>query len=520
MLQPATFEDFMRETRKGNVVPVVRTLPADLLTPVGAFMRVAAKEDFAFLLESVEGGATVARYTFLGARPEMIVRGRGRQTIVERDGESVTHDAAVTDFLRAHFAARRLAAREGLPPLTGGAIGYLGYEAAALFEPLLEKLLHRTSSLDDANDAENHNDDLAVWMFFRDVLAFDHVQQLLHITSIVTFDESETDEALLRARYKEAVNATERIAQRLLGSLEVPATHRPLNSSVSTSSPTSSSPVVFKSAWTQDEFERAVETIKESIRRGDCYQAVLSQRFTAKISAAPIEIYRALRRTNPAPYMYFLRLNATSIVGASPEMLVRVRGRNLEYRPIAGTRPRGFDETEDAILAEEMRHDAKECAEHTMLVDLGRNDLGRVARAGTVRVETLMSVEKYAHVQHLVSALRAELDTQHDRFDALAACFPAGTVTGAPKIRAMEIINELEPHKRGVYAGAICYLDYAGNLDSCIAIRTLVVEAHNSTAHVQAGAGIVADSVPHLEYEETINKARAIIRAVEITDNG
>ncbi|MCP9495333.1 MAG: anthranilate synthase component I family protein [Pyrinomonadaceae bacterium MAG19_C2-C3] len=513
MLQPATFEDFMRQTGKGNVVPIVRTLPADLLTPVGAFMRVAADEDFAFLLESVEGGATVARYTFLGARPEMIVRGRGRQTLVERDGKSETHDATVTDFLRTHFASRRLAAREGLPPLAGGAIGYLGYEAAALFEPLLEKLLH-----DNAHHAASHkdayNDDLAVWMFFRDVLAFDHVQQLLHITSIVTFGESETDEAALRARYTEAVNATERIARRLLGTLESPATHHPVNLSTSTSS----SPVVFKSAWTRSEFESAVETIKESIWRGDCYQAVLSQRFTAKISAAPVEIYRALRRTNPAPYMYFLRLNTTSIVGASPEMLVRVRGRTLEYRPIAGTRPRGFDEAEDGRLAEEMRRDAKECAEHTMLVDLGRNDLGRVARAGTVRVETLMSVEKYAHVQHLVSSLRAELDARYDRFDALAACFPAGTVTGAPKLRAMEIINELEPHKRGVYAGAICYLDYAGNLDSCIAIRTLVVEAH--TAHVQAGAGIVADSVAHLEYEETINKARAIIRAVSLVDNG
>lgn len=517
MLQPATFEDFLHETRKGNVVPIVRTLPADLLTPVGAFMRVAANEDFAFLLESVEGGATVARYTFLGASPEMIVRGRGRETIVERDGQSVTHDEAVTDFLRAHFASRRLAVREGLPPLAGGAIGYLGYEAAALFEPLLEKLLHRNDAeTGDAHHAESHDDDLAVWMFFRDVLAFDHVQQLLHVTSIVTFDEDERDEAVLRERYAEAVNATERIAQRLLGSLETPATHHPVNAFAS------ASPVVFKSAWTQNEFERAVGTIKESILRGDCYQAVLSQRFTAKIpaamSAAPIEIYRALRRTNPAPYMYFLRLNQTSIVGASPEMLVRVRGKNLEYRPIAGTRPRGFDEAEDARLADEMRGDAKECAEHTMLVDLGRNDLGRVARAGTVRVETLMSVEKYAHVQHLVSSLRAEIDAKYDRFDALAACFPAGTVTGAPKLRAMEIINELEPHKRGVYAGAICYLDYAGNLDSCIAIRTLVVEAHN--AHVQAGAGIVADSVPHLEYEETINKARAIIRAVEIVDNG
>jgi anthranilate synthase component 1 len=261
-----------------------------------------------------------------------------------------------------------------------------------------------------------------------------------------------------------------------------------------------------------------VETIKEHIAAGDCYQAVLSQRFSTEVAASPLEIYRALRATNPSPYMYFLRLGEESIVGASPEMLVRCRGAELEYRPIAGTRPRGANEAEDARLGAELRADAKEVAEHLMLVDLGRNDLGRVAAYGSVEVKELMSVERYSHVQHLVTSLVARLNDSADCFDALAACFPAGTVTGAPKVRAMQIINALEPDRRGLYAGAVLYLDYAGNLDSCIAIRT--VRIRGGRAEVQAGAGVVADSVPACEYEETVNKARAMLRAIEMAERG
>ena len=261
-----------------------------------------------------------------------------------------------------------------------------------------------------------------------------------------------------------------------------------------------------------------METIKEHIAAGDCYQAVLSQRFTTGVGAPPLEIYRALRATNPSPYMYFLRLGDESIVGASPEMLVRCRGAELEYRPIAGTRPRGANEAEDARLGAELRADEKEVAEHLMLVDLGRNDLGRVAAFGSVEVRELMSVERYSHVQHLVTSLCARLRDGADCFDALAACFPAGTVTGAPKVRAMQIIDALEPDRRGLYAGAVLYLDYAGNLDSCIAIRT--VRIREGRAEVQAGAGVVADSVPAREYEETINKARAMLRAIEMAERG
>jgi len=275
----------------------------------------------------------------------------------------------------------------------------------------------------------------------------------------------------------------------------------------------------FASNWTRDGFESAVESVKERIAAGDCYQAVLSQRFSKRTAAEPVQIYRALRATNPSPYMYFFKLNDEAIIGASPEMLVRCRGQRLEYRPIAGTRKRGATEAEDLLLGEEMRADAKEVAEHTMLVDLGRNDLGRVADYGSVKVENLMSVERYSHVQHLVTSLRARLRDGLNRFDALASCFPAGTVTGAPKVRAMQIISELEPERRGVYAGAILYMDYADNLDSCIAIRTIHLGA-GGEASVQAGAGIVADSVPASEYEETINKARALVRAIEMAEGG
>jgi len=273
-----------------------------------------------------------------------------------------------------------------------------------------------------------------------------------------------------------------------------------------------------ESNWTRRGFEDGVRRIQQHIAAGDCYQVVLSQRFSTKFSGQPLAIYRALRADNPSPYMFFLRLGDETIIGASPEMLVRCHGQRLDYRPIAGTRKRGATETEDWMLAEDLKTDEKEVAEHMMLVDLGRNDLGRVADYGSVKIETLMGIERYSHVQHLVTTLRARLRNGLDRFDALASCFPAGTVTGAPKIRAMEIIRELEPDRRGVYAGAVLYMDYAGNLDSCIAIRTIIWR--DGKASVQAGAGIVADSVPEHEYAETVNKARALFRAIALAKKG
>ncbi len=501
-LQPASFADFEREAGRGNIVPVVRSVLADLQTPVGAFLKVAGTARYSFLLESVEGGERVARYSFLGADPFMIVRGRGEQTFIEKAGERETIQMRATEYVREYFRDRELARRSGLPPLAGGAVGFLSYDAARWFEPVLTASdIDRSAATDDA-----------VWMFYRTLLAFDRVRQQMEIISIVLTEEAEGSRTRLRELYMHAVEETQRI-ERLLSAGALPPTV------VSESHATVDSPATsFESNWAQQDFEAAVDQVKEHIAAGDCYQAVLSQRLSRAVTASPISIYRALRATNPSPYMYFLRLNEETIIGASPEMLVRCRGQRLDYRPIAGTRKRGATETEDWMLGEEMRADEKEVAEHTMLVDLGRNDLGRVAEYGSVKVEDLMGIERYSHVQHLVSSLRARLRDGLDRFDALASCFPAGTVTGAPKVRAMEIIQQLEPEPRGVYAGAVLYMDYADNLDSCIAIRTIVMR--DGRALVQAGAGIVADSVPEREYEETLNKARALVRAIELAEKG
>lgn len=496
-LIPSTFEDFELEAQCGNVVPVVRSVLADLQTPVGAFLRIAGAAPYAFLLESIEGGERVARYSFLGANPWMVVRGRGTETIIEKDGESEVRPQNAVEFLREYFRGKKLAQRAGLAPLSGGAVGYLGYDAARWFEPVLD----RNGTSPARNDA--------LWMFFRTIVAFDRVRQQMEITSVVFTDEAGGDARRLRELYQSAVTETENIENAL--------------SSDGTPAPAirqraSDAPVEVQSNWPRLEFEAAVDTVKEYIASGDCYQAVIAQQFAKPTRADPVSIYRALRATNPSPYMYFLRLGGETIIGASPEMLVRCHDHRLDYRAIAGTRKRGATDAEDRILSEEMRNDQKEVAEHTMLVDLGRNDLGRVSEYGSVKVEELMSVERYSHVQHLVTSLRSRLREDLDRFDALAACFPAGTVTGAPKIRAMEIIRELEPADRGVYAGAILYVDYADNLDSCIAIRT--IDLRDGVATVQAGAGIVADSIPEREYEECVNKARALFRAIELAEKG
>lgn len=520
-LQPASFEAFEREAERGNVVPVVRVVLADLQTPVGAFLRVANEARYAFLLESVEGGERVARYSFLGAEPWMVVRGRGTRTVIERNGatETLTNMRAI-DYLREHFQERKLARRTGLAPLAGGAVGYLAYDAARWFEPSIEKNDggNRGDNNNSANNGASETDD-AVWMFYRTLLAFDRVRQQMEITSIVLTEEAAGSRVRLRELYEAAIAETARIEKILSSAAPEIASRQNSSLPLAADARKVEESEQFASNWARDGFERAVESVKECIVAGDCYQAVLSQRFSKRTAADPLQIYRALRATNPSPYMYFFRLNDEAIIGASPEMLVRCRGQRLEYRPIAGTRKRGATETEDLLLGEEMRADAKEVAEHTMLVDLGRNDLGRVADYGSVKVENLMSVERYSHVQHLVTSLRARLRDGLNRFDALASCFPAGTVTGAPKVRAMQIINELEPERRGVYAGAILYMDYADNLDSCIAIRTIHLGA-GGEASVQAGAGIVADSVPASEYEETINKARALVRAIEMAEGG
>ena len=459
-------------------------MPADLLTPLGVFLTLARDGQNCFLLESVEGGETLARYSFIGAEPQMMVSGNG-STVTIRDSEGErTESRPIYDLLREHFASVQVERDADLPSFIGGAIGFLNFSCVEWFEPTL-----RTAS--------SQNDQQAEFMFFSSIVAFDHAKQLVKIISLASDNED--------------VSAVADRNRSIREKLENPHF-------ANTGSATEPGLFEVSSNFERADFERAVSTAKEHIFAGDCYQVVLSQRFSRPTTASDVSIYRALRSTNPSPYMFLLRFDERSVIGASPEMLVRCTDRRLEYRPIAGTRTRGKDANEDNALAEEMRADKKEVAEHLMLVDLGRNDLGRVAEFGTVTVDELMKVEKYSHVQHLVSSLSATLRDGLDRFDALASCFPAGTVSGAPKVRSVEIIRELEPDDRGVYAGAVGYFDYSGNMDTCIAIRTLVLD--NGTAHIQAGAGIVADSIPEREYEETVNKAKALLHAVDIAEAG
>ncbi len=495
-ISPKTFEEFVAETKKGNVVPVVRSVLADLHTPVSAFMRVCGEAKEAFLFESVEGGERLARYSFLAANPFMTIRVSDENVLITTGKKSETlKNTPLFDFFRMHFGINKLAKRDNLPPLCGGAVGFLTYDAVRWFEPIL----------DDGSQFEQAD---AVWMFFKTMLAFDRLKQRIEIVSTVFTDEAEGDDKKLEALYNQAIKETEKIEKLLADSAKFP-----LNQ---TSKPPKTNS--FASNWTKNAFMESVEKIQEHILAGDAYQVVLSQKFSRKVAADPVNIYRALRTTNPSPYMFYLKFDKEILIGASPEMLVRCRGKELTYHPIAGTRPRGATETEDWILGEDMRSDEKEIAEHVMLVDLGRNDLGRISEYGSVEVEELMKIERYSHVQHLVTNLTATLREEFDCFDALASCFPAGTVSGAPKVSAMDIIKKLEPSPRGIYAGTVGYIDYAENLDTCIAIRTL--ELRDGTAYVQAGAGVVADSIPAKEYEETINKARALVKAIEMAEKG
>ena len=490
MIEP-DFPRFRRLAKQGNLVPVYETFTADLLTPVGAYLRLARHARYACLLESVEGGEKIARYTFVGASPVEVFRYVNGACVIEGESRVAWTQENPLDFLRHRLERYRPVQLPGLPPLVAGAIGYFAYDMVRLFERLPDRT-QNDLAMDDA-----------VLMFYLGLVVFDHVRHRVWVVRNVFTG----GEGSLRAKYLAAVRdirgTRKQLAAPLPGRERAPARRAPLR-------------VI--SNMTRGKYLAAVRKSKQYIRAGDIFQVVLSQRFSARTSADPFEIYRALRVLNPSPYMYFLKLGDTSVLGSSPEMLVKVQNREASYRPIAGTRPRGRDETEDQRLAAELVADPKERAEHIMLVDLGRNDLGRVSEYGSVRVERLEFVEYYSHVMHLVSALQSRLRPGVDCLEALAACFPAGTVSGAPKVRAMEIIDELEPTRRGIYAGAILYMDFSGNLDSCIAIRTMAVK--NGVAWVQAGGGLVADSVPAREYQETVNKARALIAALEVAHGG
>ncbi len=493
------FKRYVEEQRAAGVarfvLPVYRRLSADLLTPVSAYLALRREGRYSFLLESVEGGEKLARYSFLGCKPYRIVRANGRcveigEGTISGFQLSTCSSENVFDALRHFIGQYEEVAVPGLPRLTGGAVGYLGYDAVRLLEDLPD------APPDDLGLPD------ACWCFYDTLAAFDHVRhQLVLIASV--FVEPDAD---LRAAYDDAAERLDTLQT----ALRSPPGVQPAPVTLPDQAPTSN--------VERADFEAAVARAKRYIYEGDIFQVVLSQRFALPFAGDHFNLYRALRQVNPSPYLFYLDFDDFALAGSSPEVLVRVEDGAAEVLPIAGTRPRGTSEKEDAALAEELTADAKERAEHLMLVDLGRNDLGRVCRFGTIEVDRYATVERYSHVMHLVSSVRGALETKHGALDALAACFPAGTVSGAPKVRAMEIIDELEPTRRGIYAGAVGYLDFSGTLDTCIAIRTMVLKGH--TAYVQAGAGIVADSDPAREFEETENKARALREAMRIAAEG
>ena len=490
MMQPP-FEDIEELARQGSVIPVHKDILGDLLTPAAAFLRVAQGRSRVFLLESVEGGERLARYSFIGWDPFLAIHGSGNTIVTEELGEIRQETGRPYEKMREISRRYRSVPLPDLPPFLAGGVGYFGYDLVRQFEKL------PTLAVDDLG-----LDDFHV-MYFSTILAFDHLRHRIHIiVNILNPGGSQN----LEGRYHDAVLRIEQIEKRLLAPISLPSP---------APSATIPEPV---SNLTEAQYYANIKKAKAHITAGDIFQVVLSQRLAMKIDCDPFDIYRALRFINPSPYMIILRMDKLSLVGASPEMLVKVRGRRVEYGPIAGTRPRGATPEEDEILARDLMSDAKERAEHVMLVDLGRNDLGRVCDFGTVRVTDLMRIERYSHVMHLVSSVEGTLRDGMDCYHALEACLPAGTVSGAPKVRAMEIIEELEPCRRGVYGGAVGYADFSGNLDTCIALRTRVIK--DGMAYVQAGGGIVADSQPQREREESMNKARALLRAVDFAHQG
>jgi len=485
------FPTFQALACRGNLIPVYREIMADLDTPVSAFRKIDDGR-YAYLLESIEGGEKWARYTFLGSNPAVIIRSRGSSVeLIEKGKPMFREDSAdPLAFIRSYLEQFRPVELPELPRFTGGAVGYLGYDMVRHFEALPTDKPAVIGAWD------------SYFVITDTILIFDNVRQKIKVVSNVFLQDGQPTEDA----YAEAVTRIDAIIERLKAPLQSQGARK------------SEARVSFTSNVSRDQFEQAVESAKEYVRAGDIIQVVLSQRFSGDLTADPLDIYRVLRTLNPSPYMFFLRLDDTVVVGASPEVMVRKEGDRVELRPIAGTRPRGATQEDDQRLAEELLADPKERAEHVMLVDLGRNDLGRVCTIGTVKVSELMVIERYSHVMHIVSNVQGELAPERDAFDLVRATFPAGTLSGAPKVRAMEIIDELEPFRREVYGGAVGYFSFSGNMDLAIAIRTLVVR--EGRVYLQAGAGIVADSDPAAEWQETVNKAMAVMRAVDIAEQG
>ncbi len=501
-----SFAEFEQLAATADYVPVSRRLLSDALTPVTGFHSIDDGGP-ACLFESVIGGEKVGRYSFLASEPYLLLEAWGNKVTATEfappadPGSPKTHQTTTIEVdnpleeLRRRVGQVKVAKVPHLPPFVGGAVGYAAYDTVRY----VEHLPHAPAD-------DRHLPDLA-FAFFDHMVVFDNVQKTVQVIALARVPH---DRASLRAAYDNACRRVDRLVDKLTSG---GSTLRPTDVGCE-----QDEPVACRANFTQQEFERAVARCVEYIRAGDIFQVVLSQRLEVDLTVDPFEVYRRLRVVNPSPFMFYLRTPQSTLVGSSPEIMVRVVDRQVTVRPLAGTRPRGKTPAEDEALAAGLLADPKERAEHVMLVDLGRNDVGRVAKYGSVKLSDVMVIERYSHVMHITSNVTGTLRDDCDAFDALAACLPAGTVSGAPKVRAMEIIDELEPHRRGPYAGAVGYLDFAGNMDTCIALRTLVVA--NGKAYVQAGAGIVADSDPASEYQETLNKARGLLRAIESAQRG
>ncbi len=490
-LYEPSFSEYRRLSGKGNLIPVYGEILGDLETPVSAFLRFSDRE-YAFLFESVEGGEKWARYSFLGSNPQVIFRSKGTHAEIIRGtrAETITGFKDALEPLKGLLSEYKPVEVPGLPRFSGGAVGYLAYDMVRYFEKIPD------NTVDELHSWDSH-------FFITDtIIIFDNVRHTIK----VVVNTHLTDQRRAKAVYDEAIQRIDRIIK----DLRAPVSVSPAGFD--------QGELRFKSNFSPAEYRKVVKRCKEHIRRGDIIQVVPSQRYRAPARVDTFELYRALRHINPSPYLFFLRLGSETLVGSSPEVLIRVEGRRAELRPIAGTRPRSKTPSEDTALERELLHDPKELAEHIMLVDLGRNDLGRVCKTGTVEVSEFGMVERYSHVMHIVSNVRGELARNRDCYDVFRAAFPAGTLTGAPKIRAMEIIEDVEPVRRGFYGGAVGYFSFSGNMDMCIAIRTMLIKDGMIT--IQAGGGVVADSDPGREYQETVNKAQALIKAVEMARAG
>ncbi len=498
--------EFAKLAEQGNTVPVYCQLLSDNLTPVTAFARVSSESEHAFLLESIVGGEKIARYSFIGARPFKTFEATRNRVVVTSMADGSSQELEAEDplaVLEEHVRRHRSVHTPDLPRFCGGAVGYAGYDIIRYYE-----------DLPDAPEDDRQLPDLSFGLYDTMVL-FDHVHKTIKVVGLAHVGRDG-----LEASYDDACGRIEET---------VSALSQPKMTQVGQIVTEGQPGLAFTSNFARGDFERAVEASKEYIRAGDIFQVVLSQRLCVETDAEPYNIYRALRVVNPSPFMFFLKGPACTLVGASPEIMCRVEDGVVTNRPLAGTRRRGRDEAEDKALEAELLADPKERAEHIMLVDLGRNDVGRVAELGSVMLNEVMAVERYSHVMHISSEVQGKLAADKSAFDALKTSLPVGTVSGAPKVRAMEIIDEFEPTRRGPYAGAVGYVDFAGNMDTCIALRTMVVmdnrrfvdtPAKRHRIYIQAGGGIVADSVPANEYEESINKSKALLKAVEIAEGG